>query len=121
MFEPGPVFLHNYVLGELKRYVRINTEELNFLKIKNNFFLRIRNRGFRKNLLTQWFSQVRYSNRTKFLDGNPEDICYYQGTRETMVDTTLIKIGEGIRREALGNQYQRGGGGRFRGRAYQYF
>ena len=43
----------------------------------------------------------KYSNRTKFLDGNPEDIFYYQGTRETMVDTTLIKLGEGIMREAL--------------------
>ena len=61
----------------------------------------MRNRKFRKNWSTQWFSQVRYSNRTKFLDGNPEDICYYQGTRETMADTTLIKIGEGIMREEL--------------------
>jgi hypothetical protein len=63
----------------------------------------MRNHGFRKKLLTQWFSQVRYSNtnRTKFLDGNPEDICYYQGTRKTMVDTTLIKIGEGIIRDEL--------------------
>ena len=26
--------IKNYVIGELKRYVRINTEELNFLKIK---------------------------------------------------------------------------------------
>ena len=34
--------IKNYVLGELKRYVRINTEELNYQKIKNNFFLRMR-------------------------------------------------------------------------------
>ena len=93
--------IKNYVLGELKRYVRINTEEINFLKIKNKFFLRMRNRGFKKNLLAQWFSQVKYSNRTKFLDGNPDDTCYYQGTRETLADSTLIKIGEGILREAL--------------------
>ena len=33
--------IKNYVLGELKRYVRINTEELNYQKIKNNFFLRM--------------------------------------------------------------------------------
>ena len=61
----------------------------------------MRNRGFKKNKLTQWFSQIKYSNRTKFLDGNPDDTCYYQGTRETLADTTLIKIGEGIFREAL--------------------
>jgi hypothetical protein len=31
--------IKNYLLGELKRYVRINTEELNFLKIKTSFSL----------------------------------------------------------------------------------
>ena len=61
----------------------------------------MRNRGFKKKLLAQWFSQVKYSNRTKFLDGNPEDTCYYQGTRETLADTNLINIGEGIFKEAL--------------------
>ena len=40
--------IKNYILGELKRYVRINTEEFNFLKIRNKFFLRLRNRGFEK-------------------------------------------------------------------------
>ena len=50
--------IKNYVTGELKRYVRINTEELNFLKIKNSFFLRMRNRGFSKNKLSHWFSEV---------------------------------------------------------------
>ena len=29
--------IKNYVIGELKRYVRTNTRELNFLKIKNKF------------------------------------------------------------------------------------
>ena len=43
----------------------------------------MRNRGFNKNVLAKWFSQVKYSNRAKFLDGNPDDTCYYQGTRET--------------------------------------
>ena len=93
--------IKNYVLGELKRYVRINTEELNYQKIKNSFFLRMRNRGFHKNVLANWFSQVKYSNRAKFLDDNPDDTCYYQGTRETQADTTLIKIGEGIMKETL--------------------
>ena len=94
--------IKNYVLGELKRYVRINTEELNYQKIKNSFFLWMRNRGFNKNVLAKWFSQVKYSNRAKFLDGNPDDTCYDQGTREALADTTLIKIGEGILKETLG-------------------
>ena len=53
----------------------------------------MRNCGFKKNLLAQKFSQIKYSNRTKFLDGNPEVMCYYQGTRETMADPNLISIG----------------------------
>ena len=44
---------------------------------------------------------MKYSNRAKFLDGNPDDTCYYQGTREKQADTTLIKIGEGIMKETL--------------------
>ena len=59
------------------------------------FFLRKRNRGFKEKLLVQWFSQT-YLNKTKFLDSNQEDTCYYQGTRETLVDTTLINIRESI-------------------------
>ena len=42
-----------------------------------------------------------YSNRAKFLDDNPDDTCYYQGTRETLADTTLIKIRETILKETL--------------------
>ena len=57
--------------------------------------------GFNKNVLAIWFSQVKYS-RAKFLDGNPDDTCYYQGTWETLADTNLIKIGEGIIKETLG-------------------
>ena len=52
-------------------------------------------------MLAQWFAQVKYSNRTKFLDCNPEDICYYQGTRETLADTYLINIEESIMLEVL--------------------
>ena len=58
--------IKNYVIGELKRYARINTEELNFLILKNSFFLRMRNRGFSKHKLSHWFSEVKYFNRAKF-------------------------------------------------------
>ena len=66
-------FIKNYNIY-VKRYVRINTEELNFLKGKTIFS----------------FEYV-----------NPGDTCYFQGTQETLVDTTLINIGEGILGEAL--------------------
>ena len=88
---------------ELKLYVRINTEELNFLKIKIKFFLRIRNRGFMKKVLMRWFSEVKYANlnRAELLVVNLEDTSFFQGTREALVDSTLIKIGEGIIGEVL--------------------
>jgi len=92
--------IKNYILGELKRYVRIKTEELNFLKMKNKFFLRLRNRGFEKKKLSRWFSEVRYSLRTKYLGANPGNICYFQGTRETGADPLLVKISEDILKEA---------------------
>ena len=38
--------IKNYVWGELKHYVCYNTEEKNFKKLKTDFFLRLRNRGF---------------------------------------------------------------------------
>ena len=61
--------IKNYVLGELKRYVRINTEELNYQKIKNSFFLRMRNRGLHKKcvsklvLASEIFKQSQVSRR----------------------------------------------------------
>ena len=40
------------IIDWVKRYVRINTDELKLLKIRNNFFLRMRNRGFNKHKLS---------------------------------------------------------------------
>ena len=40
--------IKNYVIGELKRCVRINTEELNFLKIKILFSLKCVIKGSQK-------------------------------------------------------------------------
>ena len=38
----------NFIVGELKRYVRYNTIKKNFLKIRNKFYARLRNRGHKK-------------------------------------------------------------------------
>ena len=61
--------IKNYVWGELKRYVRYNTEEKIFKKLKMRFFLRmrLRNRGFKKYVLTKLFRNVTYSLRNKLL------------------------------------------------------
>ena len=93
--------IKNYVIGELIRCVRINTEDLNFLKIKNRFFLRMRNRRFKKNKLSHWFSEVKYSSRAKCLSDNLESTCYCQGTQETEADSLLTQTSEGIMRAAI--------------------
>ena len=54
------------------------------------------NCGFTKKKLSQWFSEVKYSNRAKFLAKNPINACQIQGTRETEAEPRLIKISEGI-------------------------
>ena len=56
--------IKNYVWGELKRYVRDNTEKK---KLSVRFFLRLRNRGFRKYTLTKLFSKVTYAQRNELL------------------------------------------------------
>ena len=59
--------IKNYVWGELRRYVRYNTEEKNFKKLRVRFFLRLRNRGFRKYTLSKLFSKVTYAQRNELL------------------------------------------------------
>ena len=60
--------IKNFVWGELKRYVRYNTEEKNFKKLRTRFFLRLRNRGFKKYILSKLFRHVTYSQRNKLLN-----------------------------------------------------
>ena len=59
--------IKNYVWGELKRYVRYNSEEKNFKKLRVRFFLRLRNRGFKKYMLKKLFSKVTYAQRNELL------------------------------------------------------
>ena len=61
----------------------------------------MRNRGFKKNKLSHWFSEVKYSSRAKFLCDNLENTCYFQGTRETEADSILAQTSEGIMRAAI--------------------
>jgi len=79
--------------NEIFRQVKYGRNQ--FPENSNTVFpFEMRNRWFKKKKLVQWFHK--YLNRTKFLDSNPEDTCYYQGTRVTLVETTLINIRESI-------------------------
>ena len=60
--------IKNFVWGELKRYVRYNTEEKIFKKLRTRFFLRLRNHGFKKYALSKLFRHVTYSQRNKLLN-----------------------------------------------------
>ena len=51
----------NLEVNELKRYVKYNSEKLGFYKLRNNFFDRLRNRGFRKYGSSKLFSLISYS------------------------------------------------------------
>ena len=59
--------IKNYVLGELKRYIRYNSLKLTFLKIRTLFFSRLRNRGFKKIWLRKQFATVKYEDREKLM------------------------------------------------------
>ena len=50
--------IKNYVLGEIKGYIRYNSLELAFLKIRTQFFSRLRNRGFKKVWLRKHFASL---------------------------------------------------------------
>ena len=47
--------IRNFILSELKRYVRYNTVKLGFFRIRNKFYGRLRNRGYKKVQLTRLF------------------------------------------------------------------
>ena len=84
--------ISNYVLNELKRYIKYNSDKLGYLKLQNKFFDRLRNRGFRKYLLSKNFASVSYSSRNKYL--LTSDKCYSTVIQETEAEVALIEVGE---------------------------
>ena len=65
--------IKNYVLGELKRYIRYNSLKLTFLKIRTKFFSRLRNRGFKKVWLRKHFATLKYEDREKLMAKKESD------------------------------------------------
>ena len=86
--------IKNYVWGELRRYVRYNTEEKNFKKLRIQFFLRLRNRGFKKYLLRKLFSKITYVQRNKLLNSKVlfSNICAPVTYQEA--ERSLLRDGE---------------------------
>ena len=63
--------IRNFILGELRRYVRICTQELRFVRVKNKFFRRLCLRGYKKLFLKRLFGKVNYSSRNSLLKLHP--------------------------------------------------
>ena len=88
--------IKNYVWGELRRYVRYNTEEKNFKKLKTQFFLRLRNRGFKKYLLLKLFNKITYAQRNKLLKTEVlfsnicEPVTYQEAERRMLLEGEQI-------------------------------
>ena len=85
--------INNFILGELRRYVRFNTIKKNFLKIKRKFFIRLRNRGYTKIFLARLFSKIKFGSRNKLLAISADNENYRE-TNNNESDTNLINDAE---------------------------
>ena len=85
--------INNFILGELTRYVRFNTLEENFVKIKRKFFIRLRNRGYKKVFLSRLFRKVKFESRNKLLAISADNENYW-GIGNDRSDTSLVNDAE---------------------------
>lgn len=60
-----------FIKGELIRYVRSNSTQLDFNLIAKKFLIRLEHRGYPTPLLNNIFRQIRYSQRHNYLAGLP--------------------------------------------------
>ena len=67
-------------------------EKKNFKKLKTKFFLRLRNRGFKKYLLRKLFSKITYVQRNKLLNTKTllpnicEPVTYQEAERRLLLE-----------------------------------
>ena len=78
--------IKNYVLGELKRYIRYNSLKLSFLKIRTKFFSRLRNRGFKKVWLRKQFATLKYEDREKLMCEKESDSSFSNSACQTLLE-----------------------------------
>jgi len=87
--------IKNFIRGELKRYVRCNSIKSNYLKIRNNFFCRLRKRGYKKVPLRRLFSSVKFESRNILLAISTENLDFCE-IRDSEVDVGIVKDAERI-------------------------
>ena len=59
--------IRNFILSQLSRYVRYNTVKTSFLRMRNKFYARLRNHGYKKVQLKRLFKLVKYKDRMNLL------------------------------------------------------
>ena len=94
--------IKNYVLGKIKRYIRYNSLKLSFLKIRTQFFSRLRNHGFKKLWLRRIFSVLKYEDRQKLMEDSHCSDPESQVVAETEAEGLMVKDLEQILEETLG-------------------
>ena len=93
----------NFIVGELKIYVRYNTLKRNFLKIRNKFFARLRNRGYEKIPLKRLFRRVKFGQRMELLAISSEKLDFRE-IRDTEVECNLINDSERIFQDTFSDE-----------------
>ena len=76
--------------------MRYNTEEKSFAKLRTRFFLRLRNRGFKKYLLKKLFQHVTYSQRNELLNSKVSSPIVCESLTLQEAETRIIREGEEI-------------------------
>jgi hypothetical protein len=85
----------NFVIEELHRYVKCNSDKLYFLQNKLSFYKRLRNRGYNKAFLNKHFRKVAYESRIELLKLHSSDtLCSQQ--------EEVFQVGEGGLEEEVG-------------------
>ena len=84
--------IKNYVLGEIKRYIRYNSLKLSLTQ----FFSRLRNCGFKKVWLRKLFSILKCVDRQKLMEDSHVSDPEYQVVLETEAEGLMVRDSERI-------------------------
>ena len=84
--------IKNYVLGELKRYIRYNSLKITFLKIRTKFFSRLRNRGFKQIWLKKQFATLKYEDREKLMAEKRSDSSLSHSACQTLLEKKAASL-----------------------------
>ena len=86
--------IRNFILGELRKYIRCNTQEFNFLKINKKFDRRLRFCFCKKKSLKILFRKVKHSSRNELLKISSQHDCHGEKFHSSRIEPQEIDIAE---------------------------